>query len=502
MNLEEKISKLFEKLDTLEHYANIMHILNFDTNTICPEEGREYENESYALIASLAYKITKSEDYINLVKEINSEKDKLDPYKKKLIEDLYREISNNEKISPELFEEATKLSSEAYNVWLKAKRNSDYKKFAPILEKMVKMRKKLIDLRPQKEKTYYDTMIGDFEQNFYIEDYDAFFQKIKDALVPLIKKIRESKVKIRTDFMKRKYPLHKQEEFSKYLMEVVGFDMNKGAISTTEHPFTDTLARYDSRITTHYYEDNFISNMYSVIHESGHAIFGQNEPDEIYDNHLQNSMTMGMHESVSRFYENRIGRSKEFIHLIYPKLRELFSEQLSDVSEEELYLGVNAVDLNEPLRTEADELTYSIHVLIRYELEKEFINNPEFDFSKLNKMWNEKYEEYLGIKVKSDKEGVLQDVHWTDSYGYFPTYAIGNAYNAMYFNKMNEEIDIYKCIEKGQINKITDWMKEHVFKKASLLRPKEWIKDITNRSLDPQDFIDYITSKYSEIYKL
>lgn len=167
-------------------------------------------------------------------------------------------------------------------------------------------------------------------------------------------------------------------------MSLIGFDNDCGMLSTSVHPFTSTLARYDTRITTHYYEDNFISNMYSIIHEGGHAIFGQNEPREIYDNHLQNSMTMAMHESVSRFYENRLGRSKEFIHFIYPKIMELFSEELGDVSEEELYLGINAV-MKQPLRTEADELSYCLHIIIRYELEKEFVDTDNFDFSSLEK---------------------------------------------------------------------------------------------------------------------
>lgn len=502
MNTKERLKELYELLEKLEHFSNVLHVMNFDINTICPKEGQEYEDESSTMIALLAYDIEKSEKYITLVKDLYENRSELDPYQKRLIEKLYEEVVNSENITPELYEKANLLFGRSNRVWLRAKEEGKFSDFAPVLKECVDMQKKLISLRKIKKETFYDTMLSDYERDFTSKDYDEYFKLLKSEIIPLIKRIKKSKVKIRTDFLTRSFPLHKQEEFSKYLMKTLGFDFTRGCLSTTEHPFTDTLARNDTRITTHYYEKQFVSNMYSVIHETGHAIFGQNEPEEIYEAHLEDSMTMGMHESVSRFYENRIGRSKEFIKLIYPKLKELFSEQLKDVSEEELYLAVNAVDLNNPIRTEADELTYSVHVLIRYELEKEFVATEDFDFNSLNEKWNKKYEEYLGIKVSSDVEGVLQDVHWTSSYGYFPTYAIGNAYNAMYIKEMANDIDIKKCILNDDIKKINEWMKEHVFKKASLLTPKEWIKDITGRGVDGRDFIEYLKDKYSEIYQL
>lgn len=251
------------------------------------------------------------------------------------------------------------------------------------MKKNVEITKKVLSLRTEFNGNYYDTLIDNFEEGFDKKITMPFYE-LKKHLIPLIKKVYSSPKKIRTDFLFRKVSISKQEEFSKYLMSLIGFDNDCGMLSTSVHPFTSTLARYDTRITTHYYEDNFISNMYSIIHEGGHAIFGQNEPQEIYDNHLQNSMTMAMHESVSRFYENRLGRSKEFIHFIYPKIMELFSEELGDVSEEELYLGINAV-MKQPLRTEADELSYCLHIIIRYELEKEFVDTDNFDFSSLEK---------------------------------------------------------------------------------------------------------------------
>ena len=209
---------------------------------------------------------------------------------------------------------------------------------------------------------------------------------------------------------------------------------------------------------------------------------------------------MAMHESVSRFYENRIGRSREFIHLIYPKFKELFIDEFSDVSEEELYNGVNVVEAS-LIRTEADELTYSLHIIVRYEMEKA-LSEGRITVDEAPAMWNKLYEEYLGVKPNNDSEGILQDVHWASGFGYFPTYALGNAYNAMYILEMQKDFDVFKAVENGEMHKINAWMKEHVFKNASVLDPNDWIKSICGKELDPTPYLDYLEEKYSKIYKL
>ncbi len=499
--MKENLKQFYTYLEKMERLQNASSIINFDLMTVCPKNGYEYESETQNMLSTMIYDISKDDKYIELLCELNKEKDKLDIYQNRLIEKNFREYNNFKNVSSELYSEQLKSYSDSYSLWIEAREKNDYSIFAPALKKNVEITKKVLSLRPEFNGNYYDTLIDNFEEGFDKKDYDAFFDELKKHLIPLIKKVYSSPKKIRTDFLFRKVSISKQEVFSKYLMSLIGFDNDCGMLSTSVHPFTSTLARYDTRITTHYYEDNFISNMYSIIHEGGHAIFGQNEPQEIYDNHLQNSMTMAMHESVSRFYENRLGRSKEFIHFIYPKIMELFSEELGDVSEEELYLGINAV-MKQPLRTEADELSYCLHIIIRYELEKEFVDTDNFDFLSLEKRWNALYKEYLDIEPKNSVEGILQDVHWTDTYGYFPTYAIGNAYNAMYLEKMKKEIPVSELLKKGDFLTIKDWMKEHVFKKASLLPPKDWIRNITGEDLNPKYFIEYLEEKYKEIYDL
>ena len=206
-----------------------------------------------------------------------------------------------------------------------------------------------------------------------------------------------------------------------------------------------------------------------------------------------------MHESVSRFYENVIGRSEAYISLIYPAFKELFCEELGEVTERELYEAVNIVSPS-LIRTEADEVTYGLHIVIRYEIEKGILNG-EIDVSDIPKVWNKKYKDYLGVEPNGDKDGVLQDVHWTSGFGYFPSYAIGNAYNAMYYKEIKKAMDFDGAIRKGDFAAINGWMRENVFKYANELTPDEWIKRLTKRSLTAKDFLEYLTEKYSDIYK-
>ena len=243
-----------------------------------------------------------------------------------------------------------------------------------------------------------------------------------------------------------------------------------------------------------------MSSMYSVIHEGGHALFDQNQPRAHWDHFITGEKTMGQHESVSRFYENRIGRSEAFISLVFPELKKIMPEALGDVSSRELYEAVNQVHPT-LIRTEADEFTYTFHIMIRYEIEKMIVGG-QAKIEDLPWIWNDKYEEYLGVRPANDREGVLQDVHWTSGFGYFPTYALGNFYNAMYFNQMAKEIDIDAAVEAGRFDLINGWMRDHVFNIADRMAPSEWIRAITGRSLTPDDFLDYLESKYTALYEL
>ena len=501
MSYEEDLKKMYEHLEKLKKLAYVYHVLNFDLETKCPVKNMNCASDSLNVISSQIFDLTNEKEYIDLVVSLHAKRDEAkDVYEKTLIDNLYKSYIREKNVSKELDDLASKVYSNSYIDWLNAKKNKDYSLFEPSLEKVKEIQQKLIDTREDKKDNYYDTAFSDYERGLTSKDLDKLFGELRDGIVNLLNRIKKSKHKIRTDFMSREVPIEKQEQFSNYILETMGFDFSRGCIATTEHPFTDTLSKDDTRVTTHYYLNQFVSNIFTIAHEGGHALFGQNQDDEDFNHYIDDSMTLGMHESVSRLYENILGRSKAFIHLIYPKFKEIFGDIFFDVSEEELYEAVNEVKPS-LIRTEADELTYSLHIIIRYEIEKDIINN-KVDLKDIKALWNKKYEEYLGVTPTNDSEGILQDVHWSSGFGYFPTYALGNIYNAMYYNSMKEKLDVDKLIRENKMDVILKYMTENVFKDANKLDSKTWIKKITNKDIDSSYFLKYLEDKYVELYRL
>ena len=498
--LKKCLDKVTSTLKEANMYYHACHVLNFDMETICPPKAMEEQCEVTAFLDNQAFKLVKAPEFEKAALYVYEHRDELDhEYDKAFAESWYRGYKSIKNITPEMNEEFSLIYNRSYINWVNAKQKDDFNTFAPSLEEVKNVQLKKISLKEGALPNAYDNLLDDYERGMTSSDLDECFEKCKARLVPLLKKIMASKKKIRTDFMSRTVTDEEQKKMAEYLLDLMGFDFERGAFTTTEHPFTDGLARNDIRVTTHYYPDMFYSSMFSIIHEGGHALFEMNQPSECYDHFIDSHMTMGMHESVSRFYENRIGRSKEFIHLIYPKTIEIFPE-LKDVTEQELYEAMNIVQPS-LIRTEADEFTYTFHVIIRYEIEK-MILRGEVKTEDLPKIWNDKYEEYLGVRPSNDKEGILQDVHWSSGFGYFPAYAIGNMYNAMYYNTMKKEFDLDNCVSEGKFDVINGWMKDHVFAKADILDSKSWLKDITGREFTTDDFLDYLEAKYSEIYEL
>ncbi len=495
----EKLDELYKKLNIMRKYSHALGIMSFDFETIAPENARENESETMDYFANELFKISNSDEMKELIVDLYAEKDKLSALDAILVDNLYENYLKTKNITPEFDLERNKVYSKAYIDWLSAKGNKDFTLFKDSLQAVIDTQKKEISLRENALPNLYDNLLNDFEPQILSDTLDNFFSELKDGLLSILGKIQASDHAIRGDFLTRYVPIHKQEKFSKYLLNLNGYDFKRGALTTTEHPFTSDIAKNDARVTTHYYENLFVSNIYSVIHEGGHAIFMQNEPDEDYEHFINDSITNGMHESVSRFYENVIGRSKEYIHLIYPEFIKQFGDEFGDVSEKELYEAVNIVKPS-LIRTEADEVTYGLHIIIRYEMEKLMLSG-KIKVEDAPKTWNKLYKEYLGVDVPDDSVGILQDVHWTGAFGYFPSYAIGNAYNAIYTKKMAESFDYKKAISDGNISLISDWLKENVFKNANRKKPKDWLYSITGETLSPKPFLEYLNNKYAEIYK-
>ena len=396
------------------------------------------------------------------------------------------------------YEDYAKLTARASAVWSAAKKEQDFDRFAPTLKKVIDYQKKFAKYRAKDGQKLYDVMLDSFEKGFDMENLDRFFDLLKRELVPFLKKVTASQKKIENGFLSGGYPEEKQEKLGRFLAEYVGFDFDRGVMAVSAHPFTTNLHNKDVRLTTHY-TDRVDSSLFSVIHESGHALYELGIRDDLTLTPVGQGASMGMHESQSRFFENIIGRSLPFWKPIYGKVQEMFPEKLGDVSLEQFVDAVNRV---EPglIRTEADELTYSLHVLIRYEIEKQLIEE-DLDVEELPKLWADKYEEYLGVRPENPAEGVLQDIHWAQgSFGYFPSYALGSAFGAQLYYHMKKVMDFEGLLEAGKVDVIREYLREKIHQYGKLKDSRQILRDVTGEDFDPEYYVRYLKEKYGKLY--
>ena len=318
--------------------------------------------------------------------------------------------------------------------------------------------------------------------------------------MPLIRKIGE-KPQIDDSFLHQEYPVAQQKAFADYLMEVMGLDRRHCGLGETEHPFTLEFNNKDVRITTNYDEHNVASSMYSVLHEGGHALYELGIRDDLQYTCLAGGVSMGVHESQSRFYENLIGRSRPFVEAIYPKMQAFFPRQLGGVSAEQFYRAVNKAQPS-LIRTEADELTYSLHIMVRYELEKALMQGT-LAVADLPAAWNAKYKEYLGVDVPDDAHGCLQDIHWSmGDIGYFPSYALGSAYGAQAIDDLRKTNDFEAQWANGDVEPLKAALKERVWQWGSMKEPAWLVESLCGGKFDPHHFTEYLKKKYTELYEL
>lgn len=494
--LIKKYRELSNKINAI-NYA--FYLISWDSETEAPIGCFEERSKQMGVLSSMMLDIKMSDEYFNTVEELY--KSNLDGDLKIEIEKVYKDLSKERKLPQDLLVEFNILMAKSANIWANAKQNNDYSLFKPILAQILDFLQKYVKLLGTEKLNGYNLLLDEYEEGFTMEKYDEFFLLLRKEIVPLLKQIKEQKEPYDYEFSKKIYSITKQKEFANYLLKVMNFDLNRGLMKESEHPFTSGYGTSDVRITTHYYPDLLVSSIFSVIHEGGHATY-ELQCDSKYDNTaLSGGTSMAFHESQSRFYENIIGRKYSFWETHYPKLQEIFSEELKDVTLDEFYHYVNLVTPS-LIRTEADELTYPLHIMVRYEIEKLMITN-QISLDELPNKWNELYKEYLGVDVPTDKEGILQDVHWSGgSLGYFPTYALGSAYAAQIYHQMEKEINVDEIIKSGSLLEINNWLKEKVHKYAGSKKPEELLLMITGEKFNPQYYVDYLKNKYTKIYNL
>ena len=500
MTNQEKTTALFARLDEIEAYERCIGKVQFDMECCAPPEGLERAGDDMAILGKQLFTMTHAPEYVALLTDLHADSEGLTDVQKKAVEHLWRAYGREKNFTPEFSYEFDLAMNRAYGDWLKAKKAQDFSLYRDAFAAVIDKTREAVALYDERKATVYDTLLDVYEPGGSIAQLDAFFAALKARILPLVKRIADSGKPIREDFMARKVSVPQQEAFSRKLLRMEGLRESALVLMPTEHPFTDNYGPQDVRVTTHYYEDRFVSNVFSTLHEGGHALFMQYEPEELYREHAAENMTSAMHETISRFYENVIGRSREFTAFILPELQASAPGTFDDVTAQELYEAVN-VARPDLIRMEADELTYCIHIMIRYELEKAFVNG-EIGVDEVPALWNAKYKEYLGVDVPNDESGCLQDVHWTGMFGYFPSYALGNAYGAQILRAMQKDFDVFGCVAKGDLIPIRDWLIERVFSIASLSTPDEWIRAITGEPLNVNYYLDYLENKFTEIYRL
>lgn len=492
----EALSALLEKTMALQ---TSLILFEWDNETLAPKEAGAFTSRVIGALSEEYYRIMTGREMEEAIAACEKETD-LSETEKAIVREARESREEIACIPSKEYRDNAQLVAESARIWSDAKKNKDFDKFVPTLEKVVDYQKKFASYRKKEGQKLYDVMLNTYEKDFNMEMLDQFFDKLKEELVPLLKEIMDRGKSIDNSFLKGDYPENKQRELAEYLAEYVGFDFNKGVISVSAHPFTTNLHNHDVRITTNY-TDRVDSSIFSIIHEAGHGIYELGIGDELTQTLAGQGASMGMHESQSRFFENIIGRSPAFWTPIYDKLVELFPEQLKKVTREQFVEAVNKV---EPglIRTEADELTYSLHIMIRYELEK-MIVEENLDLHKLPEIWADKYEEYLGIRPENPAEGVLQDIHWSQgSFGYFPSYALGNAFGAQIYDHMKKEMDFDGLLKQGKLSVIRDYLRDHIHKFGKLKTSRQILKDTTGEDFTPDYYIQYLKEKYQALYEL
>ena len=495
MTTQEALSALKTHQKLQAAYGHAMGMIHYDGVTTAPRGTGANRGETLAILSAEAYKLSTSPQAEETLEYLNGHLSELSGEDARTVYLLRKDFVETRAVPMDEFVAYRRLINEAGDVWHKAKANDDYAAFAPYIDKIVAAQISMTrHVAPEADP--YDWRLSRYEEGLDRATCDRFFETLRQGLSPVIRRVQAAPP-LDDGCLKGHFPIEAQKKLSEWLMGVIGLDPQHVGIAETEHPFTTCFSRNDVRLTTHYYEENFSFSMYSVLHEGGHAMYMAHTRPEYAYTTLDGGASMAMHESQSRFIENLVGRSRPFVHFMTPKLRELFP-QLAGVSGEELYRAVNR-SVPSRIRTKADELTYCMHVMVRYELEKRLFAGKITSWD-LPGEWNRLYREYVGIDVPSNREGVLQDSHWSSGYfGYFPSYALGSAYGAQMLAKMKETVDVDAAAASGDLSPITGWLREKVWQYGRLYAPGDVLEKAVGAPFDPRYYVDYLTRKYDDL---
>ncbi|MFK9090457.1 carboxypeptidase M32 [Bacillus salipaludis] len=500
----QKALEQFNLLDEkITHFSSIIGLADWDQKVMAPKKGRNVFAKASGTLRTEVFKLSVSKEMGDLLEALTSPDNEvnLDHVTKAKVREYKEYYQKSKSIPADLFQEYSILTALANDAWEEARENNDFARYLPSLEKIVAFKRKFAEIYGYEEHPY-DALLDEFEPGLTVKRLDPLFAKLRESSVSLLERIKQNGKPTQAELFGQSFEIEKQKKFNRFILPIIGFDMDAGRLDETVHPFAQTVNIGDVRLTTRYLEKNVRSALFGTIHEAGHGIYEQHVNPVYEDSVLQSGASFGIHESQSRFLENMVGRSKEFWTFFFPKLQEYFPAQLETISLEEFYRAVNTVEPSF-IRVEADELTYNLHIMLRYEIEKALIGG-EIEAKDLPAIWNQKMQDYLGITPITDTEGVLQDVHWSfGGIGYFPSYSLGNLYAAQILNTMQKDLpDFYTHIENGRFDLIQAWLKENIHQYGKLYTPNELIVKVTGEELNADYLVEYLEKKYSEVYGL
>jgi carboxypeptidase Taq len=477
--------------------------MRWDRQVNMPPGGRQSRTQQLTTLGRLLHTTFTSEKFGSLIdaaaEELNGTG--YDSYEASLIRLLRYQYEKARKLPAEFVERRTRISGEAQNAWERARENNDFGTFQPWLEKTIGLNQEMADLYGY-EAEKFDALLDDYERDAKTADVRAIFQAAKEALIPLREAISERADSIDDALLYRSYDIDKQKAFAHYIAEAVGYDFSRGHLGTAVHPFATSFSRDDARITARWYENFLAPAIFGTLHESGHAMYEQGTHPDLARTPLARGTSSGIHESQSRMIENVVGRSFGFWQRHFPKLQEMFPQQLGGETAESFHRAINKVQPS-LIRVEADEVTYNLHIILRFELEQAMLNGS-LKAAELPTAWNDKMLELVGIVPPNDSDGCLQDIHWTTpSFGYFPTYALGNLYAAQFFEAaLEQNPGMRNEFEDGRVEGLINWLGENIHQHGSKYTPNELVLRATGKPLGHEAFSRYIWNKFSALYGL
>lgn len=494
-------SRLIEGTKIISDLTGVTSLLEWDQEVCMPPKGIDARSRQTALLTGLIHERATADERGELLEILESKeaKGELDADQQANILEIARSYKREKKLTRELVEETALVVSQAQAVWIAARKKSDFAAFEPKLKQLVGLKREAAKLIGYKESPY-DALLDAFEPYMTAKELTVIFDELHKLLTPLVKGIAAAK-KPRTDFLARSYPIDTQREFGSFLVKTMGFDFEAGRLDVSTHPFCTGMAG-DVRLTTRYNEHAPTVAWYGLMHEAGHGIYEQGVDASHLGTPRGEAVSMAVHESQSRMWENMVGRGRPFSSFVFPELKRRFASELADVTADEYYAAINEVKPSF-IRVEADEVTYNLHIILRFEIERDLIEG-KIETGDLPALWNRRMTELMGITPANDAQGVLQDIHWSMGlFGYFPTYALGNIYAAQIYDAATTAISgLEDKLAKGETGELKAWLNSNIHVKGKLYSPAELVRRVTGSAPSARYLSDYLSRKYGSIYSI